>query len=128
MSKTRNASVLLEILISMVILFMTILVVTASIKRLMLVQTQKENYENLYVTLFSLLDTVSEKGCSRMKRSGNLNGFIYSMHCDEMAQTMTKDKNGVTLNKIKIQLNQDGMEKTYVYYKTSAPVNTNDAR
>lgn len=118
MNSVRSASIILEVLVSMVILFMTVFVVTASIKRLGQVYDQKAGYEALYTTFFSVVDAVDMSICDTDRHSGKLNGFSYTLVCTQLQEKTTENDHMVTLVRLDLHFKKAGLDKSFVRYKT----------
>lgn len=102
----------------MIVLFMTIFVVTASIRRLGQVYDQKAGYEDLYMTFFSVTDSVDLHTCENGKQHGELNGFSYTLTCTQLQEKPTEKKHRVALVRLDLHLKKAGLDKRFVRYKT----------
>jgi hypothetical protein len=128
MNSTRRGSVLLEILVAMLILFMTIFIVTVTVKRLGLIEWQKQNYETLYLAFFSVLDDTELSHCHGNRMHGKGNGFTFERRCSIVDQIQTKAENRITLVRMEITMKKEGLLKSYVGYKTFTELKENNAR
>ncbi len=127
MKQSRAAMVIMEILISMVIIFLAIFLVSATIQRFNQVNLQNRAYQELYITFLSLLDSIDNTTCSHQTRGGILNNFNYNFSCTDVQDFKTgRNANIVTLQRILIKLKKGNMEKEFIHYHTSSTENRID--
>lgn len=122
----------IEVLISMLILFLVIATSFSNIKFFNIINHKKQTYEELYITVQSLKDKLSSNICqTSLAEEGEFNGFTYVATCTKIQElktyiTATEDDEisgnyGNTLMqlyKITLTLRDDAFEKEYNYYKT----------
>ncbi|MEA2019439.1 MAG: hypothetical protein U9N59_13455 [Campylobacterota bacterium] len=78
----KKSMITIEILVSLLILFLVIVTSTTSIKFFQTVNKQKSNYEDQYIAVLSLKDKLSSSICiSKFKEEGIWNGFGYTAIC-----------------------------------------------
>jgi len=135
MKMNNKAFVTIEILIAMVIGFLAILMLTASIKSLHKVEMQKKTYQDLYLTVLSLKDKIRAKTCiENPSLNGTQNGFNYNIICeekkvinnyqsyyDDMQDKMVGGYWGIYeihLFRVTININKSGLKKEYSFYQT----------
>lgn len=135
MKMNRKAFVTIEILIAMVIGFLAILMLTASIKSLHKVEMQKKLYQNLYISVLSLKDKIRAKSCiENSTLNGSINGFSYNIICDEkkvinnyqsyydeMQNKMVGGYWGIYeihLFRVTINIKKSSFNKSYSFYQT----------
>ena len=131
----KKAFVTIEILIAMVIGFLAILMLTASIQSLHKVEMQKRLYQDLYINVLSLKDKIRAESCIENPRlNGVINRFEYEIICDEkevknnyksyydeMQDKMTGGYWGIYeihLFKVTINIRKSGLNKSYNFYQT----------
>lgn len=124
-----------EILIAMVIGFLAIIMLSASVKSLQKITLQQRLYEDLYTTVLSLSDTIKAKECRKNPTlEGRLNGFDYTVVCDQKKvmknyqesydETTYEDIGGnfgifmIYLFEVTIEVRQGGVKKTYRFYQS----------
>lgn len=132
---SRRAFVTVEILIAMVIGFLAIIMLSASVKSLQKITLQQRLYEDLYTTVLSLSDTIKAKECRKNPTlEGRLNGFDYTVVCDQKKvmknyqesydETTYEDIGGnfgifmIYLFEVTIEVRQGGVKKTYRFYQS----------
>ncbi|UCN00589.1 hypothetical protein LCX93_01350 [Sulfurimonas sp. SWIR-19] len=129
----RQASITIEVLISMLILFLVIATSVTTIKQLRLVQNKQEKYETDYITFLSLHDllddTICQDGYKEMQ--GQFALYSYSAKCTlvDSLRTYQKafeigDAEGnigstlVSFYKVILHIKTKNFDKTYTYNKT----------
>jgi len=131
---SRRAFVTIEILVAMVIGFLAIIMLTSSIKSLQKIILQQQNYEELYITVLSLKDTIVAKKCyEHPLLEGSLNGFSYTIECKEEKTLKNyhetyndsgeaiEDNYGIFmiyLFDVTIEVRGDGLRKSYQFYQS----------
>jgi hypothetical protein len=131
----KRAFVTIEILIAMVIGFLAIIMLTSSIKSLQKVIVQQRLYEELYITVLSLKDTIRAKSCMEYPTlEGVMNGFEYKVSCnqkkavknyiDNYDPVSDMDMGGnygifmIYLFDVQIEITQKGLKKKYRFYQS----------
>ena len=132
---SRRAFVTIEILVAMLIGFLAIIMLTTSIKSLQKVITQQTLYEDLYVTVLSLKDTIQAQPCYKNPHvEGKLNGFSYTIECVEKKrlknyrynynEIIDQDMGGnygilmIYLFDVRISISKEGLKKSYRFYQS----------
>jgi len=127
--------VTIEILIAMVIGFLAIIMLTSSIKSLQKIIGQQQLYEDLYITVLSLKDTIEAKQCYKNPNlEGKLNGFTYTIKCSEKKalknylpnydEITGEDIGGnygifmIYLFHVTINISKEGLKKSYSFYQS----------
>lgn len=121
----------IEVLVSLLILFMVVATSVTTIKHLTLVQTKQIRYEDVYRAIINIKDYIDADICQK-KRSmhGRLNDFEYKVECrQEVAKRKYQkafeigDSEGnignvmAILSKVVITLKKDNFTKEYSYQK-----------
>ncbi len=89
----KKSMITIEILVSMLILFLVIVTSTTSIKFFQTVNKQKSNYEDKYIAVLSLKDKLSSTICiSKFQDEGLWNAFQYRATCEKMQELKSFDK------------------------------------
>lgn len=123
----------IEVLVSMLILFLVISTSTTMTKFFQNVSLKKDIYEDEYITLLSLKDKLSNTICSfEDTQEGEFNGYKYKAECENIKQSRTyikgvdeDEKSGlygnymVKLNKVKLLLEKEKYSKNFEYYLTT---------
>ena len=124
----KKSMITIEILVSMLILFLVIVTSTTSIKFFQTVNKQKTNYEDQYIALLSLKDMLSSTICiSKFQDKGEWNDFKYTVTCEKVQELKNfkkafdiDDPSGNIGNYLiqlyKVQLSLEN--KNYSYYIT----------
>jgi len=118
-----------EVIISLLILFMVIATSSVTIKQLFLINKQQSNHENLYIELLNVKDYIDEEVCQKDQDiSGDLNGFHFVATCQKVNELKSfvkdEDREGnlgnylITLYKVTLSLQKENIDKKYQYYKT----------
>lgn len=124
----------IEVLISMLILFLVIVASLSNIKFFNLVNKKKESYEDYYMTVLSLKDKLSLDICEKKQKiEGEFNGFTYTATCEKKKELRTyyypsvdnkdltpgnKGDTLVLLYLVQLELKINTIEKSYSYYVT----------
>jgi len=132
---SRRGFVTIEILIAMVIGFLAIIMLFASVKSLQKITLQQRLYEDLYTTVLSLSDTIKAQECRKNPTlEGRLNGFDYTVACEQKKvmknfqesydETTYEDTGGnfgifmIYLFEVTIEVRQGGLKKSYRFYQS----------
>jgi len=122
----------IEILISMVILFMVIATSVTTLKHLKIIQKQQMNHEDFYIAVLNIKDYIEDKICIKQTNiQGSLSGYSFNAVCEkeEALQNFKKaldegDSTGnignklISLYKVTLNLQNENVEKEILYYKT----------
>jgi len=73
----KKGFTIIEILIAMMVLFVSIAFVNISMKAFNNYQKKSNNYQNFYITALSLKDWISEQSFNQNEYVGKLNGIKY---------------------------------------------------
>jgi uncharacterized protein YxeA len=127
----KKAMITIEVLVSLLILLLVIATSTSSVRFFQIVLKQKQNYEDRYIVVLNIKDTLSSKICKRsFKEEGSFNGFNYEATCESVKElrSFKKDVDDegsgnigdylLTLYKVNLYLHKDNLEKSYDYYVT----------
>lgn len=132
MCLNKTGMITIEVLISLMILFMVIAVSVTTIKQLNFVMIQQKKYQNIYAAVFNIKDSIAEDICEKkMKLNNKMGGYDYSAVCEHITSLRNYKKSiddvnsGGNIGKMMIQLyrirlilKQDRYTKEFVYYKT----------
>jgi len=127
----RRAILTIEVLISLLILFMIVAISITSVKHLDIIRTQQVRYGNVYRAVNNIKDYISADICSKkFSMDGHLNGFKYHAVCKQQAQKrnyvvafQSGDRQGnignllAILSKVTITLKKGNFKKSYTYQK-----------
>jgi len=122
----------IEVLVSMLILFLVIATSFSNIKFFNILNEKKESYEEQYVTVLSLKDKLSSTICkTSLNQEGSYNGFSYNVTCtkEKELRTYVVDRENYTesgnygnrlmqLYKVELELFKEKYTRKYSYYKT----------
>lgn len=122
----------IEVLISMLILFMVIATSTATIKQLKIVREQQVHHEELYMLILNVKDYIDDDICKKQfSMQGEFNGYKYHASCEKQNELKSyvkafeeDDKEGnigpfaIKFYKIILEVKNDRLEKNYIYFKT----------
>ena len=128
----KNAMITIEVLVSMLILFLVIATSFENIKFFTILNDKKTYYEDNYINVLSLKDKLSTTICKTQEsQSGEFNGYEFQAQCEKLKElrTYTKgfdigDPSGnignymMTLYKIKLLIKKENIEKKFTYYTT----------
>ncbi|MCF6207576.1 MAG: hypothetical protein L3J47_11925 [Sulfurovum sp.] len=130
----RNAMITVEILISIVILFLVIATSVTGIKQLRMVEEKGDKYEAWYIGFHNITELLDKTICTpgHMGQEGTLSGMTYQAACKlvekrkSFRKTIEDDEEEgnygpylLSLYKISLKLSKDNMQKEYSYYKTT---------
>ncbi len=83
----RKAMITIEILISMMILFIVILASVNTIKHLKMIYMQQIHHENLFVEVLNIKQLLSSDICKKFKeKRGVSNGYEYAVKCHKLTE------------------------------------------
>jgi len=129
----RQASITIEVLISMLILFLVIATSVTTIKQLRLVQNKQEKYETNYITFLSLYDFLDDTICQEGHRQmqGQFGIYNYTASCKLLKSLRTYQKafetddpegnigsSLVSFYEVTLSVKAKNFDKTYTYNKT----------
>ncbi|ADN08319.1 hypothetical protein [Sulfurimonas autotrophica] len=121
----------IEVLVSLLILFMVVATSVTTIKHLNLVQTQQVRYEDVYRAIINIKDYIDADICQKKRvMSGTLNDFEYKAECRQEIEKRKYvkamdlgDPEGnidnvvAILSKVVITLKKNNFKKEYSYQK-----------
>ena len=126
----RLAMMTIEVLVAMLILFITITTSSTVIKFLTQVKTKQSNYEDIYIAVLSIKDQHAHMNCEE-PLNGTLNDFHYHITCQKIQESKNYIKSGeidepsgligpftVRLYDVKMTLKKDTFEHSYSYFYT----------
>lgn len=89
----KKAMITIEVLISMLILFLVIATSFSSIKFFNIQIDKRQLYEEKYINILSLKDKLSSTICkTSFSQEGILNGYEYSANCTKIKELRTYKK------------------------------------
>lgn len=129
----KKAIITIEVLISLLILFLIIATSSTTLKVFQSVLIKKDIYEKEYITVLSIKDKISHEICTKKSQlEGRYNGFDYKANCRKLKESRTfkkafegDEKNGafgnyiMRLNSIKLELKKGSYSSEYNYIKTT---------
>ena len=136
----KKAMITIEVLVSLLILFLVIATSFSNIKFFNIMIEKKTNYEDEYMAVLSIRDKLSSTICKTvMKQEGDLNNFHYKATCEKIKELKTfskgfedGDKSGnignyiIRLYQVTLELQNNTYEKQHSYYITrSEKLNAN---
>lgn len=133
-STSHKAMLTIEVLIAFVIIFMTIVMSATTAKYFNMTFQKKLHYINIYTTVLSIKDKISENICAKESRiTGEINNFEYIAECkliresptfildaEDPANTGYNGHYNMKLNEVTLQVKARSVDKTYHYYLTQA--------
>jgi hypothetical protein len=125
----KKAMVTIEVLVSMLILFLVISTSFEGIKFFNIINNKKSNYEDEYIAVLNIKDKISANICkTSSSMQGTINDFNYKASCENLKELRTfkkafdlDDPSGnignyiVKLYRVNISLKKDNYEKNYNY-------------
>ncbi len=119
----------IEVLVSMLILFLVIATSFENIKFFNMLNEKKLSYEEQYITVLSLKDKLSLTVCKTSQREeGEFNGFTYIATCEKKKELRSFEKGFdiddpsgnignylIKLYEVNLQLKQGRINKIYHY-------------
>ena len=121
----------IEVLISMLILFMVVATSVATLKQLKIIRLQQVKHEELYINVLNIKEMLEGAVCKKfLETSGSVNGFEYRAKCSKIAEKRSYKKDFeegidgnfgnelVTLYKVELTLKKGRFEKAYNYLET----------
>ncbi len=94
----KKAMITIEVLVSLLILFLVIATSVTSIKFFNIQVKKKNSYENSYINILSIKDKISQTVCKNsLQSSGEFNTFHYIARCEKIKELKTFRK-GFELN------------------------------
>ena len=127
----KSAMITIEVLISLLILFMVVATSVTTIKHLNFVQMQQVKYEDVYRVLINVKDYIDADICQKKRlMSGTFNDFKYKAQCIQEFEKRKYvkafeqgDPEGnignvlAILSKVVITLKKNNFKKKYSYQK-----------
>jgi len=128
----KKAMITIEVLVSMLILFLVIATSFENIKFFNIMSDKKISYEDEYMSVLSLKDKLSNTICkTSLKETGVFNTYDYSATCENIKELRTfkkafelNDPSGnigrylMKLYKVNLDLTKGNFTKTFSYYVT----------
>lgn len=127
----RLAMMTIEVLVALLILFITITTSSTVIKFLNQVKTKQSSYEDIYIAVSSIKDKHAHMSC-KAPINGTLNGFHYKITCQKLQESrdyVHSDDPDVAsgfigpftvgLYDVKMTLKRDRFEHAYSYFYTT---------
>ena len=119
----------IEVIISLLILFMVIAVSSVAMKQLIFVNKQQNIHEENYMAVLNIQDYIDADICSKeLQKSGELQSYNFSAKCKQLNKNRNYikeertegnfGKTFVTLYEITLILKKKKFQKVYKYYKT----------
>ena len=132
--KNRKAFLTIEILISIIIIFTSIVTLSASIKYILRYNSKSNHYENLYITTQSIMNIIQDVPTDTLLnptqlshlRLSKLNGFTIKINSklidkqkiyntDEFDNTISRNK-ATFLFQVTLVLTKNNISKKYTVY------------
>jgi len=121
----------IEVLVSLLILFMVVATSVTTIKHLNLIHTQQVRYEDVYRAIINIKDYIDADICQKKRSmSGTLNDFEYKAECHQEVEKrkyvkafeLGEPQGNIgdvmaVLFKVVITLKKDNFKKEYSYQK-----------
>ena len=131
---SRLAMMTIEVLIALVIIFMTIVMSASTVKYFNMTFQKKAQYIDIYTTVLSIKDKVEDDICITNSRiEGMLNGFNYTVECHLLTKSPSfsyaaddTEESGlfgtymIKLNEVKLSIKKKHIKKEFKYYLTKA--------
>ncbi len=125
----KKAMITIEVLVSLLILFLVIATSFSNIKFFNIMIEKKVTYEDEYITVLSLRDKLSSSICqTSFKEENDFNGFHYIASCEKVKELKSfikgsedSDISGnigtslISLYRINLKINKNNYEKTHTY-------------
>jgi len=125
-----RAFITIEVLVAMLILFLTIATLSTTSKFFTTTKIKKEQYEAYYRAFLNIKDKLSQQPCE--SRQGSFNDFSYTLTCNTIKQLRNyqpafdeDDKAGnigpflYHLNKNRLTITKKNLTKSITYFSTS---------
>lgn len=130
----RKAVITIEVLISMLILFLVVATSVTALKHSFLVELKKDKYQSYYYIFFNIKSSIESEICqSKQYLEGRIDDFVFSATCYRKKRLLSYVKSlepdepygnigpvQYTLYEIKINLRKGLYDEVYTYYKTIA--------
>lgn len=127
----KSGMIIIEVLISLLILFMVVVTSVTTIKHLNTVQAQQVQYGDVYMALINVKNYISADICQRKRlMSGTFNDFRYIARCVQEDKKRTYvaafeiggpqgniGKTMAILSKVTVTLKKNNFQKKYSYQK-----------
>ena len=128
----KSAMITVEVLISMVILFMITVTSVVVVKQMNFIQNKQQKHEKYFIELFNVKEQISYNICEKFfKLEGVSRDFYFIATCNKIESlnnyqksldSMVPEGNVgnyiVSLYQITLELKRDNFHKKYTYYKT----------
>ena len=127
----RLAMMTIEVLVALLILFITITTSSTVIKFLTQVKTKQSTYEDIYIAVLSIKDQHAHMSCQD-PINGSLNGFHYNLTCQKVQESKNyihageiDDPSGfigpftMGLYDVKMTLKKGTFQHSYSYFYTT---------
>lgn len=84
----------IEVIVSMLILFLVIVASTSTMKHLHMLTLQKDRYEELYITVLNIKEKLSSSICqSNLVQEGEMGNYSYKASCTKVQELQNFFKN-----------------------------------
>ena len=129
---SRFAMMTIEVLIALVIIFMTIVMSASTVKYFNMTFQKKVQYIDIYTTVLSVKDKINDDICSKESHiEGMFNNFTYTAECKQLREspnfvhaadeTEVSGRAGIymmQLNEVSLIVKYGHIKKKYTYYLT----------
>ena len=127
----KKAMITVEVLISLLILFMVIATSTATIKQLNIIRNQQINHEDFYMAVLNIKDYIDDTICLKNNSlHGQLQQFDYNATCTIIEEKRKYEKKEgsegnigiflISLYKVTLDVKKQEYIQSYIYYKMVA--------
>ncbi len=130
----KKAMITIEVLVSMLILFLVVATSFSNIKFFNIINEKKDGYEEHYMNVLSLKDKLSSTICQTLqKQEGEFNGYSFLATCEKVQELRTYMKaieddevsgnvgfHMMKLYKVTLNLKKENFSKEQSYYMTVA--------
>ena len=134
MIPSRLAMMTVEVLIALVIIFLTIVMSASTVKYFNMTFLKKRQYIDIYTTVLSIRDKIEDDICTKESRiEGILNNYTYVAECNQLSEspsfvqaadeTEESGRTGIYMmqfNEISLIVTHEHIKKKYTYYLTKA--------
>jgi len=122
----------IEVLISLLILFIVVTTSVIALKNALMVEKRKEKYQDLYRAIFNVQALMPDSLCIKDQyKKGKINDFDFNLSCTQISELRGYQKSFDTdtpegnigsvdyiLYEITLTFQKEHFSKTYKYYKT----------
>jgi hypothetical protein len=128
----KRAMITIEVLIALLILFLSIMISMGAFKFVQQVKYKQENIQRLYMTVINIRNKIKKELCGVPVIKGEFDGFKYTAQCTLLRESRTymnsydfdtmKDTSGLNgpfiarIYKIRLEVKNKKIYKTYQYY------------